>query len=73
MFTSSGNIETAVSWLWFYVCECYVCVVGSVGCGLKAEHGNIMDVLEEKKNFSFFFVLSDMSLSLLPKQLIATY
>ncbi len=31
---------------------------------LKAEHGNIMDVL-------FFFVLSDMSLSLLPKQLIA--
>ncbi len=33
----------------FYVCECYVCVVGSVGCGLKAEHGNIMDVLEEKK------------------------
>ncbi len=32
----------------FYVCECYVCVVGSVGCGLKAEHGNIMDVLEEK-------------------------
>ncbi len=23
----------------FYVCECYVCVVGSVGCGLKAEHG----------------------------------
>ncbi len=48
----------------FYVCECYVCVVGSVGCGLKAEHGNIMEVLE---------VLSDMSLSLLPKQLIATY
>ncbi len=46
-----------------YVCECYVCVVGSVGCGLKAEHGNIMDVLEEKKNF----------FSLLPKQLIATY
>ncbi len=44
-------------------------VVGSVGCDLKAEHGNIMDVLEEKKNF-FFFVLS---LSLLPKQLIATY
>ncbi len=35
------------------------------------EHGNIMDVLEEKKNF--FFFLSDMSLSLLPKQLIATY
>ncbi len=34
----------------FYVCECYVCVVGSVGCGLKAEHGNIMDVLEEEKN-----------------------
>ncbi len=30
----------------FHVCECYVCVVGSVGCGLKAEHGNIMDVLE---------------------------
>ncbi len=29
----------------FYVCECYVCVVGSVGCGLKAEHGNIMDIL----------------------------
>ncbi len=29
----------------FYVCECYVCVVGSVGCGLKAEHGNVMDVL----------------------------
>ncbi len=55
----------------FYVCESYVCVVGSVGCGLKAEHGNIMDVLEEKK--TFFFVLSDMSLSLLPKQLIATY
>ncbi len=49
----------------------YVCVEGSVGCGLKAEHGNIMDVLEEKK--PFFFVLSDMSLSLLPKQLIATY
>ncbi len=46
----------------FYVCGCYVCVEGSVGCGLKAEHGNIMDVLE---------VLSDMSLSLLPKQLIA--
>ncbi len=38
----------------FYVCECYVCVVGSVGCGLKAEHGNIMDVLEEKKNFESF-------------------
>ncbi len=37
----------------FYVCECYVCVVGSVDCGLKAEHGNIMDVLEE--NFFFFF------------------
>ncbi len=52
----------------FYVCECYVCVVGSVGCGLKAEHGNIMDVLED-----LFFFLSDMSLSLLPKQLIATY
>ncbi len=34
----------------FYVCECYVCVVGSVGWGLKAEHGNIMDVLEEEKN-----------------------
>ncbi len=48
-----------------YVCECYVCVVGSVGCGLKAEHGNIMDVL------FFFFFFSDMSLSLLPKQLIA--
>ncbi len=30
----------------FYVCECYVCVVGSVDCGLKAEHGNIMDVLD---------------------------
>ncbi len=45
--------------------------MGSVGCGLKAEHGNIMDVLEEKNNF--FFFLSDMSLSLLPKQLIATY
>ncbi len=29
----------------FYVSECYVCVVGSVGFGLKAEHGNIMDVL----------------------------
>ncbi len=55
----------------FYVCECYVCVVGSVGCGLKAEHGNIMDVLEEKK--TYFFVLSDMSLPLLPKQLIAPY
>ncbi len=54
----------------FYVCECYVCVVGSVGCGLKAEHGNIMDVLEEKNNFVFLF-LSDMSISLLPKQLIA--
>ncbi len=43
-----------------YVCECYVCVVGSVGsvgCGLKAEHGNIMDVLEEKKNF-FLFLFS---------------
>ncbi len=39
----------------FYVCECYVCVVGSVGCGLKAEHGNIMDVLEE---FFFFFLFS---------------
>ncbi len=39
----------------FYVCECYVCVVGSVGCGLKAEHGNIMDVLVEKKNFFFLF------------------
>ncbi len=37
----------------FYVCECYVCVVGSVGCDLKAEHGNIMDVLEEKINFFF--------------------
>ncbi len=37
----------------FYVCECYVCVVGSVGCGLKAEHGNIMDVLEEKKTIFF--------------------
>ncbi len=55
----------------FYVRECYVCVVGSVDCGLKAEHGNIMDVLEEKKRK--VFVLSDMSLSLLPKQLIATY
>ncbi len=54
----------------FYVCECYVCVVGSVGCGLKAEHGNIMDVLGRKK---LFFVLSNMSLPLLPKQLIATY
>ncbi len=30
-------------------------VVGSVGCDLKAEHGNIMDVLEEKKNFFFLF------------------
>ncbi len=39
----------------FYVCECYVCVGGSVGCGLKAEHGNIMDVLEEKKNYYFLF------------------
>ncbi len=28
-------------------------VVGSVGCGLKAEHGNIMDVLE-----LFFFLFS---------------
>ncbi len=35
----------------FYVCECYVCVEEFVGCGLKAEHGNIMDVLEEKNNF----------------------
>ncbi len=25
-------------------------VVGSVGCGLKAEHGNIMDVQKKKKN-----------------------
>ncbi len=57
----------------FMFVKCYVCVVGSVGCGLKAEHGNIMDVLEEKNNFFFFFVLSNMSLSLLPKQLIATY
>ncbi len=24
-------------------------VVGSVGCGLKAEHGNIMDVQKKKK------------------------
>ncbi len=40
----------------FYVCECYVCVMGSVGCGLKAEHGNIMDVLEE--NITFFFSFS---------------
>ncbi len=32
----------------------YVCVEGSVGCGLKAEHGNIMDVLVEKKYFFFF-------------------
>ncbi len=39
----------------FYVCECYVCVVVSVGCGLKAENGNIMDVLEEKKHFFFLF------------------
>ncbi len=38
----------------FYVCESYVCVEGSVGCGLKAEHGNIMDVLVEKNNFFFF-------------------
>ncbi len=48
--------------------------MGSVGCGLKAEHGNIMDVLGEKKRFKlffFFFGLSDMSLPLLPKQLIA--
>ncbi len=37
----------------FYVCGCYVCAVGSVGCGLKAEHGNIMDVLEE--NIYIFF------------------
>ncbi len=29
----------------FYVCECYDCVEEFVGCGLKAEHGNIMDVL----------------------------
>ncbi len=29
--------------------------MGSVGCGLKAEHGNIMDVLEEKKNAPPFF------------------
>ncbi len=36
-----------------YVCECYVCVGGSVGCGLKVEHGNIMDVLEEKKTIFF--------------------
>ncbi len=28
-------------------------VVGSVGCDLKAEHGNIMDVLEEKKTIFF--------------------
>ncbi len=44
----------------FYVCECYVCVVGSVGCGLKAEHGNIMDVLGKENVlnfFSFFFFL----------------
>ncbi len=48
--------------------------MGSVGCGLKAEHGNIMAVLEEIIIIYFiFFVLSDMSLSLLPKQLIATY
>ncbi len=40
----------------FYVCECYVCVLGSVGCGLKAEHGNIMDVLKEKKTLGAFFV-----------------
>ncbi len=33
----------------------YVCVEGSVGCGLKAEHGNIMDVLVEKKYFFFLF------------------
>ncbi len=46
------------------ILQCYDCVEEFVDCGLKAEHGNIMDVL-------FFFVLSDMSLSLLPKQLIA--
>ncbi len=42
----------------FYVCECYVCVVGSVDCGLKAEHGNIMDVLEEKNKTSAIWVFS---------------
>ncbi len=35
--------------------------MGSVDCGLKAEHGNIMDVLEEKKKLLFSFVLSDES------------
>ncbi len=35
----------------FYVCECYDCVEEFVGCGLKAEHGNIMGVL-------FFFFCS---------------
>ncbi len=69
--TSCQITHAALPMLAFYICECYVCVVGSVGCGLKVEHGNIMDVLEEKKNF-FFLVLSDMSLSHLPKQLIAT-
>ncbi len=30
-------------------------VLWDLGCGLKAENGNIMDVLEEKKNFFFLF------------------
>ncbi len=56
----------------FYVCECYACVVGSVGCGLKAEHGNIMDVLEEKKNYFLFFLFS--AIWVFPfSQLIATF
>ncbi len=69
--TSCQITHAALPMLAFMFVNVIVCVVGSVGCGLKAEHGNIMDVLEEKK--TFFFVLSDMSISLLPKQLIATY
>ncbi len=46
-------------------------------CLLAHQHGVIISKrtlqLEEKKQLFFCFVLSDMSLSHLPKQLIATY
>ncbi len=50
--TSCQITHTALPMLAFMFVNVMLCV-GSVGCGLKAEHGNIMDVLEEKSFFLF--------------------
>ncbi len=43
--TSCQITHAALPMLAYMFVKCYDCVEEFVGCGLKAEHGNIMDVL----------------------------